>query len=142
MDDQIPKFGIKQYPRCKMRRNNGEDLHRGYIIRKKPCTRVDRRCRSGNATGNSFKATLWHTRPFRLVLLHSCSDTVRGGALHKTLISSSLIACGLPQRKPKRAFCSAEANCGLQGIADSPHSTAILFYIKLSEFASYFARNY
>ena len=52
--------------------------------------------RSGNAVGDSCKATLWHTQTIRLVMLRSRPDTVHGIALHKTLLSTFLATLGLP----------------------------------------------
>ena len=77
-------------------------------------------------------------KPICLVLLRSRSDTVHRGLLHKTLVSTSLIGDYLSRKDPRRVFCSAKANRGLQGIADSPHSTAILFYIKSLRKSSFF----
>ena len=68
-------------------------------------------CRSGNAAGDSDKATLWHTQQHRLVLLYPYPDTVRECALHKTLLSTFLTACGLPQPAPRKAFSPAIADC-------------------------------
>ena len=85
--------------------------------------------RSGNAAGDSCKATLWHTQTIRLELLHSCPDTVHGITLHKTLRSTFLTA-----RKPSINFVEkgirfCYSGLQIQGAANSP-PTRSLYIIK------------
>ena len=49
--------------------------------------------------------------PICLVLLYPYPDTVRRDALHKTLLSTFLTVCGLPQPAPRKAFSPAIADC-------------------------------
>ena len=67
----------------------------------------------------------------RLVLLHSCPDTVRGRLLHKTL-GSTFPECGQTRKSAvlKRLFGPTVADGGSQGTANSPPSTAWVLYTK------------
>lgn len=63
-----------------------------------------------------------------LMLLRSSPDMVHSARLHKTLVSSTLVLGGPQYEKPQSAFGSAVADCGWQGTASSPPSTAISVY--------------
>ena len=81
--------------------------------------------RSGNAAGDSCKATLWHTQTIRLELLHSCPDTVHGITLHKTLRSTFLTA-----RKPSinpvgKGIRLCYSGLQIQGAANSPPTRSL-----------------
>ena len=52
--------------------------------------------------------------PIRLVLLYPYPDTVHGGLLHKTLLSTLLAVCGQQYDKPKETFGPAVADCGFR----------------------------
>jgi len=67
--------------------------------------------------------------PVCLVLLYPYPDTVRRGALHKTLLSTSLAVCCLPRSAPRKAFGSAIADCRYRAPL-TPHLSQPLQYTR------------
>ncbi len=72
----------------------------------------------------------------RLVLLHPCPDTVHGNALHKTLLSTPLTACGPSIGAPERDIRLCCSGLQIQGTADSPPSTVRSLYTNFLFLAS------
>ena len=100
--------------------------------------------RSGNAAGDSCKATLWHTQTIRLELLHSCPDTVHGITLHKTLWSTFLTARKPPIHFVEKGIQLCYSGLQIQGAANSPPTRSLIiiqhFRAESNHFCVGFAR--
>jgi len=94
------------------------------------CIRFDVSHRCGDATGGSFKATSWHTKQIRLVLLYPYPDTVHGSPLHKTLSSTLLIGLSHPYDAPGRTCGLAIADCKFRAPL-TPHLAQLNYSIPI-----------
>ena len=81
--------------------------------------------RSVNTAGDSCKATLWHTRTIRLVLLRSRPDTVHGIALHKTLRSTFLAVRRPSINDVEKGVQLCYSGLQIQGAANSPPTRSL-----------------
>lgn len=99
---------------------------------------VAEKYRSGNAVGDSCKATLWHTQTIRLVMLRSRPDTVHGITLHKTLLSTFLATRDLPYCSSKKAFSSDIADFRYRVPLPPRLRTAFILYTIFLPFATVF----
>ena len=75
-----------------------------------------------------LQSTLMAHKLDRLVLLYPYPDTVHGGLLHKTLLSSRLTSRSRPYGGPRRAFGLAIADCKFRAPL-APHLVQQLHYI-------------
>lgn len=114
---------------------SGENSDKKGVFSKELCIRFDVSHRCGGPTGGSSKATSWHTKQIRLVLLYPYPDTVHGSPLHKTLSSTLLIGLSHPCDAPGRTCGLAIADCKFRApltphLAQHTHSITKNFFLQ------------